>query len=203
MSGIMEKGLRYRIDHPLLKDVWIINGEIYYHNIGWISSDDGSEASIQGRIIFSSCDGLFEVPQAWSGQINVSGMSVMFPDGAGRFPVYLDEESRSSKRKAQRKLYESECHRFNHKLNSIVSEVFRRLDVPIVAEAKLALVDMLKSLQFRFERDISIIRLGGYFKGLEAVSALKNADISMLWIQVQCLAEMGLALAACREKNSL
>lgn len=201
MSGKMEKGLRYRIDHPLFKDVWIIDGEIYYHNIGWISSDNESEVSVQGRIIFSSCDGLFEVPHAWSGQINVSGMSVVFPDGAGSFPIYLDEENHSSRGNAQRNLYESECYRFNNKLNSIVSEVFRRLEVPIVAEAKLALVDMLKSLQFRFEKDISVIRLGGYFKGLEAACALKSADISMLWIQVQCLAEMGLALAACRDKS--
>ncbi|ELQ19033.1 hypothetical protein A986_02241 [Pseudomonas fluorescens BRIP34879] len=127
-------------------------------------------------------------------------MNVRLPDDAEVFPSYTDEEICSFRRN-QTKQYETEHQNFNQKLNSIANEVFLLLDIQANTEAKLALVDMLKSLQFRFERDISIIRLGGYFKGLEVVAKLKSTEIAMLWIQVQHLYQMGLTLAAPRKNR--
>lgn len=195
MNDQMESDKRYRVDHPLFESTYFRNGELCPGSLGHIARANGTPTVMQGRLFFRGQAGL---PKAWSGEIQVSGLKLIFPNGE-EAEIYLSGAERPSTKAQREEKLHNVMQNFSAEIDVVVSKVMTKLGQSRAPDASEDLSRLLTDLSGT--NGHAQVRLNGYLRGLQAASILNRTDTLELVEDFKRISEWGDVVQAYRNSQ--
>lgn len=172
MAEKMRKGIRYRIDHPMFDQHWLIDNELYPKGSGFIGRN-GMGFYDSGTLHFSGN----ALPRHLHQKIAVRGLIVTFPDGQ-EFSIYEEGQEPPSGKVGRERVLSEMLSRRDASINELLQLFENAIGSNFNARSKELIVGLVHQFERRSDAERASPRIDGICIGLQMAGLISPDQLT-------------------------
>lgn len=197
MRKKMQPKVHYKVGHPLLEKIRIVDGYVYPGSgpggSGGYIGVKGVGPRFEGDLHLSGVTGC-ENLRHLEGKIQIRGLLAVFPDNS-EYEIYVEGTEPPSGRIGREKAIEATLFKFNEDVKATLGLFSGALGEKFNEDGRATLIKLFGLLGARATSDFASAKLGGIIYGLQLAGLLSSAEIANVRTLFKSIGEKRLELS--------